>query len=161
VLRVLCDYLLEHEVLIDLLPLKHDWPSVAFRQTEWEAMEGETIKSIVAQESGKESFLQIETEAGVYRWVSEGDCCAQAYLHDLPDEKALKSFIGQKIVRWEVGDVTIQTDSPGYEQLDVQFYTLHAGREMLQLELRTEHNGYYGGWLQLKSSPECHWIVGR
>jgi hypothetical protein len=104
---------------------------------------GQTVQAIILEKEGQ--TLIIKTNKYKYTFVAEGDCCAHAYVLE-PDKADLKDFLGNKIVQATSSPVTVKNDCGG-EQTDTEFYSLRTHGGDLTLELRTEHNGYYSGWL--------------
>jgi hypothetical protein len=106
---------------------------------------GQAVQAIILEKEGK--ILIIKTDRYKYTFVAEGDCCATAYVLE-PEAEDLKNFLGNKIVQATSSPVTVTNDEWGH-QTDTEFYNLRTHNGDLTLELRTEHNGYYCGWLML------------
>ena len=115
---------------------------------------GQIVQAIILEKDGQR--LIIKTNKYKYTFVAEGDCCAVAYVLE-PDEEDLKDFLGNKIVQATSSAVSVTNDDSG-EQTDTEFYNLRTHKGELTLELRTEHNGYYCGWLMLVGREEV-WPV--
>ena len=119
----------------------------------FEELVGQTVVDLRLEKEG--ATLIIKTDKYKYTFVAEGDCCAVAYV--LPIEKDdLEAFLGNKIVQANVGEY--KTDSSAYGQTDTEFYHLRTHGGDITLELRTEHNGYYSGWLMMVGREEI-WPV--
>ena len=103
---------------------------------------GQAVQEIILEKEGQ--TLVIKTDKYKYTFVAEGECCAVAYVLE-PSEEDLKDFLGNKIVQATSNAVTVDND--GGQQTDTEFYNLRTHNGDLTLELRTEHNGYYCGWL--------------
>ena len=99
-------------------------------------------------------FLTINTNKGDFVFKAEGDCCANAYIAEYPDTEE-NSACKNSIIEWFEGDgVTSTNDDESYgETVDTEFYTLQTDTNFIRFTLRTEHNGYYSGWLELVSKP--------
>lgn len=115
---------------------------------------GQTVQAITLKKEGQ--TLIIKTDKYRYTFVAEGDCCAVAYVLE-PEEEDLKNFLGNKIVQASSSAITVHNDDWG-SQTDTEFYNLRTHNGELTLELRTEHNGYYSGWLMLVGREEI-WPV--
>jgi hypothetical protein len=111
---------------------------------------GQAVQAIILEKEGQ--TLIIKTDKYKYTFVAEGDCCAVAYVLE-PSEEDLKDFLGNKIVQATSRAVTVTNDDWG-QQTDTEFYNLRTHKGDLTLELRTEHNGYYCGWLMLVGREE-------
>lgn len=75
---------------------------------------------------------------------AEGDCCAQAYIESVDAPEWLKGIVLSTEER-EGGEIDT---GRGYDEVcDVTFYVISTAKGSCTIELRTEHNGYYGGWL--------------
>jgi len=111
---------------------------------------GHTIRKITLDPDGYYLTFVSDTHELVYR--SMGDCCAHAYI--LPLEATdIAYFLGQTVISVTESDVTSKDDNE-CEVIDTCFYTVKSQFADLDLELRTEHNGYYGGWIEFVSANE-------
>jgi hypothetical protein len=115
---------------------------------------GQSIESLELEENG--TILVIKTNKYKYTFHAEGDCCAVAYVLE-PDKEDLQSFLGHEIVQATSSGVSVDKYDD-YGQTDTEFYTFRTHNGDLTLELRTEHNGYYSGWLTLAGREEI-WPV--
>jgi hypothetical protein len=115
---------------------------------------GQTVRAITLEKEGQ--TLIIKTDKYKYTFAAEGDCCATAYVLE-PDEEDLKNFLGNKVVQATSSAIKVVNDDFG-NQTDTEFYNLRTHGGDLTLELRTEHNGYYSGWLMLIGREEV-WPV--
>ena len=113
---------------------------------------GHTIKDIQLCESGFR--LTIKTDSHKFTYETEGDCCAHAYLLK-PDESDVSSVLGREVVSVVRNSFS---QEHGYGQLDTEFISIQTHGGDLRLEMRTEHNGYYSGWLNFVSK-EPIWPV--
>lgn len=77
-------------------------------------------------------------------WEAEGYCCADAWIEAIDD-------LGFKGPLLEFGHDPDKQDSStenaDFDVLDINFYCAKTERGRLLIELRTSHNGYYGGYL--------------
>lgn len=74
---------------------------------------------------------------------TEGDCCANAYFAGATGADALQ---GGMVIDTHVEDVGSK-ENGDYDTTDTCFYTIATLKGRCTLELRTEHNGYYCGWI--------------
>lgn len=119
---------------------------------------GETIVAIY-QSSGA-CILEFETKAGArMAWQAVGDCCANAYFHQLENFEWL---IGEEVLRVEHDAVSVEDTE--YGQTDTEVIRISTRKGTASIELRTEHNGYYGGWAERIHSPpmlsDAHRLMG-
>ena len=96
--------------------------------------------------------LLIETDKGKYRCTAEGDCCARAFVSSVVNAA---DILGHEITAVEIKDApdgyTDPTDPTTDEARDIDFYTFVTAVGRADVILHTDHNGYYGGWL---NAPE-------
>ena len=118
-----------------------------------ERLVGHIIRDIQLEDNGER--LVISTDEYKFHYLTEGDCCAHAYLLDL-DKKDVESILNREVVGTSTESVSTETIDWG--QVDTDFYTIKTHGGDLNLELRTEHNGYYCGWLK-HSHTEKVWPV--
>ena len=59
-------------------------------------------------------------------------------------------LIGQVITGFLTKEAPAVEDQ-GYEVCDAEFYSFTTSQGYCDIELRVEHNGYYGGWLNTPS----------
>lgn len=76
----------------------------------------------------------------------EGDCCAHAYFSDLE----VGSNLPAKITEWNDGG-EVRQDMDDWEVKDTQFIKIKTDKGYIDMNLHTEHNGYYGGWYYVES----------
>lgn len=101
------------------------------------------IRKFELSEDGQR--LHITTDEYRYYFVAEGDCCAHAYILTPADED-VSAIIGQRVVKVMRESVDQQSGSFG-DVIDTEFICLQTHAGDLDLELRTEHNGYYCGYI--------------
>jgi hypothetical protein len=118
-----------------------------------ESLVGHTISNIQIDEDGRS--LVITTRTHRFFYDAEGDCCANAYLMP-PDPDDIQAVIDQKVMVVNRHGMN-QVDHGGWV-IDTEFYSIQTHNGDLDLELRTEHNGYLGGYLVLQRKEEC-WPV--
>lgn len=119
--------------------------------SEWKPAEklpsciGKRVESVwLSQDRTALALLFEDNTARV--WHAEGDCCANSWIEDVQ----IFGFKGELL---EAGS---DPDRPGssedkdeFDVLDINFYCFKTPYGRLLIELRTSHNGYYGGHLEL------------
>jgi len=90
--------------------------------------------------------LYITTDEYCYYFATEGDCCAHAYILPPADED-VKSIIGQQVVRVMKETMDQQSSGSFGDVVDTEFISIQTHAGDLDFELRTEHNGYYCGYI--------------
>lgn len=86
--------------------------------------------------------LDLETDRGLFRCEAEGACCAYAFVESIecPDLGG-----GAAIIKgWHK---SCRSEESKGEYIDFDFYCIQTTAGYVDIELRTEHNGYYCGWL--------------
>lgn len=111
----------------------------------FEELVGQSVEELRLEKEGR--TLVIKTDSYKYTFVAEGDCCAVAYVLE-PEKEDLEAFLGNKIIQATSSGVSVDKYDD-YGQTDTEFYTLRTHNGDITLELRTEHNGYYCGWLMM------------
>tara|TARA_Y100001973_G_scaffold102365_2_gene167263 strand:- start:290 stop:688 length:399 start_codon:yes stop_codon:yes gene_type:complete len=120
----------------------------------FEELVGQCVRDLRFENDG--SKLIIKTDKYKYTFVAEGDCCAVSYVLE-PEKEDLKAFLGNEIIQATSSGVSVDKWDD-YGQTDTEFYNLRTHNGDLNLELRTEHNGYYSGWLMMVGREEI-WPV--
>jgi len=108
-----------------------------------ENLVGHTIRGINLVDSGFELIVKTETHKFTYQ--TEGECCAHAYILELKP-KDVADIIGQKVMS-VIRNGWTKEDADGFGVTDTEFISIQTHNGDLDLELRTEHNGYYSGWI--------------
>jgi hypothetical protein len=106
-------------------------------------LEGHTIREFNLNEDTE--TLTIVTDKSTFTYQPEGDCCAHAYLI-APKQSDINDIINKKVISVTSYIVDSQEESE-WNVIDTEFYSIKTQFADLDLELRTEHNGYYCGWL--------------
>ena len=119
-----------------------------------ENLVGHTIREIDLSDSGFD--LIIKTDSHRFAYATEGECCAHAYILELRP-KDVVDIIGHEVVS-VIRNGFSKEDSSGYGVTDTEFISIQTHNGDLDLELRTEHNGYYSGWIKFVSK-EPIWPV--
>jgi len=103
----------------------------------------QTIRKFELSEDGMN--LYITTDEYCYHYVTEGDCCAHAYILPPADEDVM-AVIGHKVVK--VTREQLDQQSNGIlDVVDTEFISIQTHAGDLEFEMRTEHNGYYCGYI--------------
>jgi hypothetical protein len=95
----------------------------------------------------KGDVLYISTNCGVFVCTPEGDCCASCYIQHISGTDALA--VGAVIA--SVEDITLPDvpDQDSYSVSDVWGHRIKTDKGYCSIEMRVDHNGYYGGWLSV------------
>lgn len=109
-------------------------------------LEGHTLVDLQLKDGGYS--LVIETEDHILEYHAEGVCCAHAYVQPL-DEDALDGVLGHTIIATQERECEDITPEGHWGALDAYFYSIQTTHGDVDLEMRVDHNGYYGGALRL------------
>lgn len=94
-----------------------------------------------------------DTEGKWYRYDTANDCCNSVFINHITGVECVHStgdvfdlmrgalVIGAEDKGW--GDN--RSDQDGYEVIQDGFWTIRTDRGYIDIEVRNEHNGYYGG----------------
>ena len=80
----------------------------------------------------------------IIRLNPEGDCCASAYIQGVSIAYAL---VDATVTA--VGDMDGGSEDRDGGQVDTWGHTITTTKGMCSLDMRTEHNGYYSGWMNV------------
>lgn len=73
-----------------------------------------------------------------------GDCCAHTYVEHVDCAEALVNAIVT-----DVQDLEQSSNESDYEVIDTWGHRIHTDKGICTLDMRTSHNGYYGGHLNV------------
>jgi len=118
----------------------------------FEELVGQKIMGVTFPNNDTE--MVIKTEEWKYHYIAEGDCCAAAYIAEF-DFNDLARILGKEVVAVASRG---HSETEGWNTVDTEFYTIKTHSGDVEVELRTEHNGYYCGWLKLISTEKI-WPV--
>jgi hypothetical protein len=94
------------------------------------------------------------TEGRYFRYDTENDCCNSVYVNHITgvdavvgDGNSFDLLRGAVVTGGEDKEWTDDRDgsSEGCEVISDGFFTLHTDRGYIDIEVRNDHNGYYGG----------------
>lgn len=91
--------------------------------------------------------IVFQTTDLIIRYRSVGDCCSESWVENIDD---LENMIDSEILSVEALDVTEEKDDR-QGSLTKYDYLIKTAKGDARLEFRNTSNGYYGGWLELKS----------
>ena len=103
-------------------------------------LEGVFIEDIKLLES---NLLSIKTNKGEYQYKCYGDCWSNAYFADINN---FKGFEGAYVEG--VSDKFPTSKEIVMGVMDYNFYTLFTDKGSFDISMRTEHNGYYYGYIK-------------
>lgn len=116
---------------------------------------GEVVESIELSSSNK--LLRIETLTNTYHYRCAGDCCNDVWLNDIVGVEALlghySPILGIKLRPTE----KIGEGEDGV--LETLGYTLETEGGRCDFILRNDHNGYYGGTMELLTKENFERIL--
>jgi hypothetical protein len=101
----------------------------------------------------RDGSLYFATERGIYRASPEGDCCANCYVQHVSGTDALAP--GAIIAAVE--DIVLPPVAEEERTDEVSFVWGHritTDKGICSIEMRVDHNGYYGGNLSVCLLPE-------
>jgi hypothetical protein len=110
-----------------------------------EALVWKTIRK--ATKHGDDLF--VETSDGSFRLSPWGDCCSSCYVQHVSGTDALAE--GAVVAYVEDIDVEPRAEDEdcGGEVVDTWGHRITTSKGVCSIEMRLEHNGYYGGALQV------------
>lgn len=79
----------------------------------------------------------------LYSYECNGECCAISYIATFSNIQAL---LGEIIIKVDIKESKSEDTDDGV--LDTCFYTISTNKGFIDFDLRTEHNGYYYGWIE-------------
>ncbi len=91
--------------------------------------------------------LMLMTDRGLYKLEPEGDCCSHCYIQHISGTDALAP--GAVIASVENIDVAEIPERDAFDVSDTWGHRLTTDRGHCSIEMRLDHNGYYGGWLNV------------
>lgn len=96
-----------------------------------------------------EGELYVATSDGSYRLSPVGDCCSQCYVQHVSGTLALKP--GARVVSVEdIGSVPTDAELAAADVLEAWGHRIITDRGLCSIEMRLDHNGYYGGALEVE-----------
>lgn len=110
-------------------------------------LEGKTI--VLATFS--EGNIYLETDDGTYKLQPVGECCAVCYIEHVSGSDAMSPGA----VIWEVEDIEspvpiIDADDSYGDVIEAWGHLFKTSKGYCSLEMRLQHNGYYGGSLEVR-----------
>lgn len=121
--------------------------NIIHRQTDFNLLSGQTIKSIDGLKRGSEEVI-FTTDKGKYKMYHEQDCCESVYVEDICGD--IEDIIGLPIVEADEVvyvninpyDYDIKEQDP-YGSFTWTFYKLSTIKGSITLRWYGESNGYY------------------
>lgn len=105
---------------------------------------GKTILGVTKLEDD----LYLETDSGSFRLAPYGDCCAHCYIQHVSGADAL----APGAVVMGVEDIAGNREEPSeYDVSDTWGHRIATTKGTCSIEMRVDHNGYYGGSLEIYS----------
>ena len=98
--------------------------------------------------------LLVATTEGSYLLVPEGDCCAHCYIEHIAGSDALAPGAVINEIR-DVGSSTESEDySESYSVSESWGHLFVTTKGYCTIEMRVDHNGYYGGSLEVSRTSK-------
>jgi len=114
-------------------------------ENNFQLLKGQTIVRAMHSKSEDAIGFELASEQ-IMAWTPEGDCCAYAYFQHVNNPDALRGLVRSV----DVGETDYDGGERGEgDHTDTWITTISTGHGSCQIEMRCEHNGYYGGWAQL------------
>ncbi len=88
--------------------------------------------------------IYLETDKGAFRLYPEGDCCANCFVVSVDNADALRAA---EILRVE--DLDTSSEEVDWMTTDTFGHRIVTDRGICTIDMRTEHNGYYSGCLNV------------
>lgn len=124
-------------------------------------IENDLVGKKITKINANEKYLQFETDAGVFTYTTEGDCCSKSLFYDF---YGVKNLLNNGVIK-SVKEVKLQpTDIVKYEWREkdkkssdelIQVYGYQITTESPEFgevtsvfSFRNYSNGYYGGWIE-------------
>lgn len=109
-----------------------------------EELVGREITSVWQRNDGTELLLFF-VEGQTMMLTAEGDCCANAYIESVDTPEWMIGVVTRTEARDATDASGVSGETASGDVLDVTFYEISTKRGTCVIELRVEHNGYYGG----------------
>lgn len=126
-----------------------------------EALVGRKVTS--AAINAEKDFVVLETTTGKLYLTWTGDCCARCFLANVAGADALvdATIKSAENAEWK----TLKDDEAADDVVETMGTTIKTDKGTVTFESRLEHNGYYGGEIQVSddepmdqySSPRESW----
>lgn len=100
---------------------------------------------------GNKDTLCFKTDAGIFTYGCEGDCCSSSWFEHV---SGVPQLIGHTVISAQTIDMP---DIPKEQQRDEDIaygYQLTTDKGHFLVEMRNSSNGYYGGWVNDPSNEE-------
>jgi hypothetical protein len=117
--------------------------------TEFKDLLNKTINEVYIGED--KTYLKFVTSEGEFSYYAYGDCCSQSWFNHLD---GLDRLIGQEvkqIVGKPSSEVLPEKDQ---DQVEMYGWTLITPKGYVDLEMRNDSNGYYGGSVERIGAPD-------
>lgn len=103
------------------------------------------INIVAAKQKHGDLFFVLDT-GEVISFVPYGDCCASCYVQHVSGADALKNATLNRVDDLELPEVPPEEAN---DVSDVWGHSLITSRGYCTIEMRVDHNGYYGGELTI------------
>lgn len=101
-------------------------------------------------DKNRDGTVYLQTEGGPIRLEPEGDCCARAFLNGVTLANALVDAEVTSIENLETTQAGREAeDVYDHDVVDIWGHRIHTTKGTCTFDMRTHHNGYYSGWLNV------------
>lgn len=115
-------------------------------------------KHIIRAMKSDEGNIILVLDAGAIRLRPEGDCCANCYIAHVDGSETLTDAVVTEIENLELPRVPLTAEeSTASDAVDSWGHRIHTTKGICTIDMRVEHNGYYGGRLEceeIDTAPE-------
>lgn len=111
---------------------------------------GKTI--LDARYDGDHIYLNLN-DGSCVSMIPYGDCCAHCYIQHVDGADALVNAVVKQVETLECHPTQVEIDNA--DTLDAWGHRLITDKGYFTIEMRVNHNGYYGGSLDL-TLGDCH-----
>ena len=94
------------------------------------------------------TVTRFATDAGDFVATSNGDCCARCYVQHVSGSDALAPGATVRSVE-DIEAPPVPKDADSYVVSDTWGHRITTDKGVCTIEMRVDHNGYYGGSLDL------------
>lgn len=110
------------------------------RGDDFSCLKGVTVLRVLGNPKG--DFLTFETNQGNFGFEAHGDCCSSSWFEHFT---GVDFIVGATVTDVRRIDITEVVEKPKYGEIQQYGYQLVTDKGFVDIEMRNESNGYYGG----------------